>query len=300
MISVIIPTYKNIQLLIKNLKNNLKFWADCEIIIVNDNPLINLRDKLKHFRSIVFIENKQNLGFGSAVNAGVKIAKNTYIMLLNDDVTLQNNNFKEALGYFKKDRTLFAVSFAQKEKNSKIVGKNRIYWQRGLALHSSAHDLKFGPNGWAEGGTCIIDKKKFIELGGFDSLYSPFYWEDIDLSYRAWKRGYKILFDPKIILTHHHQSTIGKYFTQSQIKTIAFRNQFIFIWKNIHDSNLIFQHFIYLPFNCIYLLMKREFDFLKGFFFAFCDIINILKKRQFENKTTKISDASVINMFKNV
>lgn len=302
MISVVIPTYKNIQLFLKNLNNNLRFLTTCEIIIVNDDPYKPLKTLTdSRFRGndykIILIENKKNLGFGSSVNIGVKQAKNPYVMLLNDDVMLKNSSFKKALNHFSKDNFLFAVSFAQKEKDGKIVGKNRLFWQRGLIFHSSVNDLKLGSNGWAEGGTCMIDKKKFLELGGFDSLYSPFYWEDTDLSYRAWKRGYRILFDPEIILSHQHESTIGKYFSESKIKTIAFRNQFIFIWKNIHDLILIFQHFIYLPFNCIYFLIKGESSFFKGLLCALVKVNEIRKKRSSEQKQVKLTDQSVRSIF---
>ena len=60
----------------------------------------------------------------------------------------------------------------------------------------------------------------WLKLGGMDTLYSPFYWEDIDLSYRAWKSGYQILYDPNIIVEHHHESTIAKYFDKKKVSDI--------------------------------------------------------------------------------
>lgn len=269
MISVIIPTFNNKIQLLQNLKHNLDFLKGNEIIVVNDDPEESLKNE-KLFSTgsnnkIKLVENKQNLGFGPTVNIGVSFAKNKFIMLLNDDVKLINDNFLNALEYFKKDKNLFAVSFAQKEDNGSIVGKNIFYWKRGLFFHTKAFDSKFGPNAWAEGGASLIDKNKFLQLRGFDSIYSPFYWEDIDLSYRASQQGYKILFDPKILVRHQHESTIGKYFSKSFIKTIAYRNQFIFMWKNILNPLLIIQHLIFLPFNLLYYLLKGEKEFIIGF-----------------------------------
>lgn len=266
-ISVTIPTYKNKWFLLHNLKYNLPYLNGVEIIVVNDNPKIDLRKDLGKFQNVILIENKKNLGFGESVNKGVKRAKNPYVMLLNDDVLLQNNNYQSAVDHFKNDPSLFAISFAQKEKDGNVVGKNRFFWRRGLFFHQKAHDLKPGENGWAEGGACIIDKKKFEELGGFDSMYSPFYWEDIDMSYRARKAGCKILFDPNILVTHHHESTIGKYFSKDFVKTIAFRNQFLFMWKNAAMKEKLV-HLLYLPFNMCYYILKGEFAFIKGFFHA--------------------------------
>ena len=88
----------------------------------------------------------------------------------------------------------------------------------------------------------MIDLKKYREIGGFDSLYSPFYWEDIDLSYRAWKQGYSVLFDPEIVVEHHHESTIKSFFSDFYVTSIAYRNQLLFIWKNIYDTRLLAEH----------------------------------------------------------
>src|SRR3989338_3307028 len=266
MISVVIPTYKNRSQLFQNLKHNLKFLIDNEIIVVNDNPEEHFKkEKFFSDNHIFLLENKKNLGFGRSVNLGVKLAKNNFVMLLNDDVKLDNDDFLKALEYFKKDKMLFAVSFAQKEKDGSVVGKNVFYWKRGLFFHAKAADLNFGPNAWAEGGASLIDKDKSLQLGGFDPIYAPFYWEDIDLSYRASQKGYKILFDPNILVQHHHESTIGKNFSKSFIKTVAYRNQFLFIWKNIRNPLMMIQHIFFLPFNLVYYFLKGEKEFVIGF-----------------------------------
>ena len=267
MISVIIPTYKNKWSLLHNLKHNIPYLDRAEIIIVNDNPRIDLKKDLGKFTNVILIENEKNCGFGESVNRGVKKAKHPYVMLLNDDVLFQNDAYESAIDHFTKDSSLFAVGFAQKEKDGNIVGKNRFFWRRGLFFHQKANDLKSGETGWAEGGACIIDRKKFEELGGFDLMYSPFYWEDIDLSYRAKKAGYKIIFDPGIVVEHHHESTIGKHFSKDFVKTIAFRNQFLFMWKNATSREKLI-HFFFFPFNLCYYLFKGEFAFVKGFFEA--------------------------------
>lgn len=291
MISVIIPTYKNREVLIKNLTHNLQFLKNCQIIIVNDDPSKNLEKDLKKFKNVILIENKKNLGFGQSINEGVKKAQYPYIMLLNNDVKLINNNYQLAINYFNNDSSLFAVSFAQKEKNGEIVGKNIFYWGRGLVLHKKPSDIKPGYNAWAEGGSCLVDKNKFLKLDGFDPIYSPFYWEDIDLSYRAWKMGYQIIFEPKIVVEHHHETTIGKYFSKEFIKKITFRNQLIFIWKNITNLDLLIKHVLFLPFNLFYYFFKKEFEFINGFFSA----IRFLPKIKRDNYN--LTDKEILKLF---
>jgi len=300
-LSVVIPTYKNKELFLKNLNHNLPFLKECEIIVVNDNPAESLKNSLglKKYEKLILLENQKNLGFGESVNRGVNRARGKYVMLLNNDVRLVNDSYKIALKHFEKDKNLFAVSFAQREKNNLIVGKNQIYWLRGMFYHKKADNLDFGLNAWAEGGACLLDKKKFLELGGFDLLYSPFYWEDIDLSYRAWKAGYKIFFDPNIIVYHQHESTIGKYFTKKYIKMTAFCHQFIFIWRNITDRELFLSHLFFLPYNLIYFLLKGEGEFITGFLSAIKYMGRIIRKRGKGNEKIKLSDKDLLQLFIN-
>lgn len=268
MISVVIPTYKNKDGLLKNLRHNLTYLKDCQIIIVNDNPETSLKEDMKKFPAVTLVENKKNLGFALAANLGAERATGKFIFLLNDDVTLNDDGFTRTSKQFGESGKLFAVSFAQEEKTGSPVGKNRLFFSRGLYQHSMATDFKFGETGWAEGGATVFDGKKFRELGGFDPVYAPFYWEDIDLSQRARKLGWQILFDPSVTVAHHHETTIGKSFSQSYIKTVAYRNQLIFTWKNLDSPVKLLSHVVYLPVNFIYMLLKGETEFFTGFFQA--------------------------------
>lgn len=296
-LAVVIATYKNKDLFLKNLKHNLVFLKGCEVIIVNDDPRESLKKFLPSFKNLILLENEKNLGFAGAVNQGVSRAKGKYLMFLNDDARLLNESYKIVINHFKKDKNLFAVGFAQREKDNSLVGKNQIYWLRGMLYHKKADNLNFGFTAWAEGGACLLDKKKFLRLGGFDPLYSPFYWEDIDLSYRAYKRGWKVLFDPTINVGHYHETTIGKYFDKTFIQTTAFRNQFIFIWKNITDKNLFLSHLFFLPYHFFYFLLKRKKEFFWGFFEAFKKISIVMKKRNSEKKKAKLKDEQIFKFF---
>ena len=82
MISVIIPVYKKTELFLKNLKNNLSYFNDLDIIVINDDPEKSIKNYLKDFSNVRLYENKKNLGFGESVNKAVSFAKNKYIFLI--------------------------------------------------------------------------------------------------------------------------------------------------------------------------------------------------------------------------
>ncbi len=291
MISIIIPTYKNHMQFLKNLRHNLQFLKNEEVIIVNDNPDHSLKDELKPWTNIQLIEHKKNMGFGKSINDGVKKASQEILMLLNDDVVLQDTSYEKSIPMFYREENLFAVSFSQIEKNRDVVGKNKLFWQNGLIHHSGLKSDTPGNNAWAEGGACLIKRDLFKRLGGLDPDYSPFYWEDIDLSYKAWKNGYRVLFNPETKVIHYHESTIGMQFNKQYVKSIAFRNQFLFIWKNITDIDFIISHALLLPVNLMYYLFKGEFAFVKGFFMALVFLPGI------KRHAATVSDKNILKNF---
>lgn len=289
-ISIIIPVYKNYEMFFKFFETNKKFFKGCEVIVMNDYPLENITTRVKKiFPKAIVVNNKINLGFAGNVNKGVLKAKRNFVFLMNSDVVLNDNSFVKSLEYFKKNRRLFAVGFAQIEKNGKIVGRNRGYFDNGFINHSSlsSNINHLSLNFWAEGGAAIFRRKQFIELGMLDGLYNPFYWEDIDLSYRAWKASYEIAYIPSVKVEHHHESTIGKYFDNSKIMKTAFRNQLIFHWKNLTDKDLLIKHLLSLP--------KQIFR--PGFFDALLKLPIILKSREKTVKLFNKTDREILNKF---
>lgn len=281
---------------LRNLKHNFPYLKKCEIIVVNDDPTVSLKKDIGQFPQVVLIENAKNEGFGKSTNTGVHNATSAYIMLLNNDVQLIDTSYESGLVELKNDPLLFGVGFAQKQNDGTVAGKNRIFWKDGFFQHDKASDLIQGISGWVEGGSCLIDKQKFLKLGGFDPIFSPFYWEDIDLSYRAWKDGYKIIFDPQITVLHNHESTIGKYNEKPTIQKIAFRNQFLFIWTNITDTYLIFSHLTKLPFSLLhYGIVERDNKLINAFFEALSMWKEIAKKRKL-NKAV-LTDKQILSIF---
>ena len=143
---------------------------------------------------------------------------------------------------------------------------------------------------WASGGQAAFDKKKWNKLGGMDLLYKPFYWEDVDLGYRAWKRGWRIIWDPESHVVHDHQkSVIATNFTKKYITDTAQRNQFLFIWKNIHDSKMLLSHLIRLP----RVALSYPMPLLR----ALGKLPEVIRKRNQEKRLSKKSDQEIISLW---
>ncbi len=275
-ISVIIPTYRNTEVLVRNLRHNTPYLSSCEVIVVNDDPTNDIASHLNDFPQIILIQNAVNKGFAGTMNTGISKAKGEHLLFLNDDVKLLNDSYNLALANLKQDPILFAVSFAQKDIGGKISGRKKLFWTNGFIQHDYGDSTQKGTTGWADGGSCMVDGAKLRDLKGFDELFAPFYWEDIDLSYRAQKKGHTILFDPKILVEHHHETTIGSQFSKNHIQSIAYRNQLLCIWKNVTSWRLIINHKWFLIKLLAQSIAKGDTVFLEGFFQALLRFPRIL------------------------
>src|SRR5262249_33757715 len=106
--------------------------------------------------------------------------------------------------------------------------------------HSMVTDLP-GPVSvlYAGGGSSAFDRRKFLALGGFDELFRPIYVEDVDISYRAWKRGWLTLSQPASVVWHKHRATMAQRFDPADVERTVRANDLLFAWKNFADPALL-------------------------------------------------------------
>lgn len=308
-IDVVIPNYNGAKLIKRNLPDVIKSFGDYKnisIIIVDDGSekedVLELRKTLDAVNMsskipVILIEKEVNSGFSSAVNTGVKNSKADLILLLNSDAVPYKNFLIPALDRFKNDSQLFGVGCMDIsiEGNKKIErGRGLATWRKGILRHKRG-EVDKQDTFWISGGSSLVRRDIFEKLGGMDEMYNPFYWEDIDLSYRAQKSGYKIVFESKSKVEHRHdEGSIKTHFKKNQITAIVYRNQFIFHWKNITDKKLMFSHLFWLPLHLVNAIVGGDTNLLKGFFLALKRLHDIMRSRNISRKTFILSDKDII------
>jgi len=303
-LSVVIPNYNGEKILSKNLPiildeiNNYKD-GKTEVIIVDDASKDNSTGLINKFPQVALLVNPKNLGFSKSVNKGVAYARGDIIILLNTDVKPDKNFLAPLLVHFK-DENIFAVGCMDKSiEGEKVVlrGRGVGIWKRGLLIHQRG-EINASDTLWVSAGSGAFRKITWDKLGGLNELYSPFYWEDIDLSYRAQKSGYDLVFESKSTVLHEHdKGVIKREFSSFDVKVIVYRNQFIFVWTNLTDFDLVLKHLAWFPYHIVKAILNKDTAFILGLFKALSLGPQIIKSRKDNKKLFVKKDIEITKNF---
>ena len=231
MITVLIPNFNGRELLEKFLPSIFTSLAyagvDYEFIIVDDCSSDNSLAFLKmHYPQIEVIQNVSNLGFSKSCNRGIEAAKGEKLLLLNSDIELTPSYIKTCLANSLHHNT-FAVMGIAIDDSAKPQTTG-VFYEQGLFAILKHPNLESNETHFVSGANTLFDTKKLKELGGFNTIFSPYYFEDDDLSYRAMKRGWTSYFIKEAVCYHLGSSTIKSAAKRQKIKRIYFRNKLIF------------------------------------------------------------------------
>jgi GT2 family glycosyltransferase len=333
-VSIVIPTWNGIDLLRRFLPSvahaartySTHSNAPVEILIVDDASTDATIEWLSEegfiekrasdtdrspdqIFTLRYVRNEINRGFGETCNRGFDSAEHNLIFLLNNDVEVDENAIAPLVECFD-DRQVFAAHCRvfNLDSNREVgTGKLGGYSRGFIRVHGSYRidqknesKITSGESPlysmFAGGGSAMFDRTKFLELGGFETLLSPFYWEDVELSYRAWKRGYRVLYEPRSLARHQISSTIGKL-GRRRVRMIEQRNRLMFHWINLHDRGLITSHIFWLMFLVITAPLRLQPMFVISVFEALKRLPEILRRRREEKLRGIQTDREVFKLF---
>lgn len=207
-----------------------------EIVVADDATPGGLPETLRSRHPRVrWVRGRRNLGFGGNANRGVRAACGDVVCLLNSDMYVAPGWFDDCLAAFD-DPAVFAVSGRIREPGLRNDGYKELVFEGARAEvrgYPDPHPLCDAPATipYASGGGSFFRRRAFAALGGFDPAFAPYYWEDVDLGWRAWRHGYRILYDPRHRLDHDHQGTIGAA-PARRVRRIYCRGQRLFVLRH--------------------------------------------------------------------
>ena len=261
----------------------------------------------RQFPQVRLVQLERNFGYSAGNNRGMECAETDVVVLLNNDVAPDRDFLAPLLAPFS-DPKVFAVAsritVPDPAKVSYETGNTRGRFESGL-FYLWHEPIQEGPQPqtlpvfWAGGGACAIDRRKFKELGGFDRLYAPFYVEDTDLSYRAWKRGWQSILATESHVCHKHRATSGPRFGELFVNNTTRRNHYLFVWKNVTDTGMLVEHILSLPLIHYRAIFQYGAAFeYRAYLRAFLRFPLALKRRLTTDRDTVLSDSDVMDLFR--
>lgn len=220
--------------------------AKDELIVVDngstDGSALAVGQEFPQAKVVALAENQ----YIFALNAGLERASGRYVAFCNNDMVVEPGFIDEALGLF--GDNIFAVCARiidrhGKEQGSRTSGR----FKHGVLIYDPLPHVEHPTRCFfAVGGQSFYDRQKLVELGSIDELLHPMYHEDIELSYRAWKRGWEIVYAPKSVCHHLGGTTSSKVFTPVELRSFVRQNEVLTVWKDVTNPIMLVQHLCWL------------------------------------------------------
>ncbi len=309
-VAIVIPNWNGAELLRSHLPALRGELGDdserVQTIVVDDGSTDDSRAVLAaEFPWVRVVVHDTNRGFGSACQSGVEAADAELVFLLNSDVHVLEGFLEPLVAAFDRDSALFSAAAVALGEDARSYHDTlrRPRWSRGNVafqkLSCQAVEAAFAsdtaiPTLFATGGHALVHRQRFLELGGFDSLYRPFYWEDVDLGYRAWKRGWPTVVVPESRVIHQDVGTIRTHFEKKHLDDVSRRNRTLFTWRNITSTGLLWRrHLLPLLGKIAIRWLAGDLRFYRTLGAAMRRLPQVMKTRGAEKSAQVLTDEEV-------
>ena len=185
-----------------------------EVVIVNNCSSDETNSLLERVDGATIINNTANLGFGDACTQGAEQARGEYLCFLNNDALLQPHALSSALASFGEDPKVGVVGGKILLANGDLQEAGSMIWSDGSALGYGRGDdpnlpqYEFRrPVDYCSGAFLVTTRSLFRQLGGFNRMFSPAYYEDADYCMQVWEAGYSVLYEPTAVIRHYESAS---------------------------------------------------------------------------------------------
>ena len=255
-LSIITLTYNNLEYTKQFIESLFKHTKDFELIIVDNGSTDGTVEYLQSLKNIKTIFNTENLGFSRGNNQGIKIAEGEYIGFLNNDILLSPNWFEECEKAFKKEKVAFISPTHINPHFHRTNSQNYLkYFKKNkpITQYTKTFDeCQF---------SCVLTRKDILEqIGGFDENFTPAFFEDNDLKYRAIEAGYDCFVSNTVCFYHYGSVTSAKLNHRFEENRQYYYNKhrfadYLSIYAHENQAHRFkVRYFENFPFNYIYKL----------------------------------------------
>ena len=262
--TIIIPNYNGIAH-IGNCLRSLE-GEPARVLVVDNGSADGSRELVRDgFPWVRMTVLDKNYGFCCAVNRGIEASDTTYVILLNNDTTVEPGFVRALETALDGEEDVFsgAAQMVNMHKPELIDDAGDYYCALGWAF-AAGKDRKRENYGKSReifsacGGACIYRRKLLEKTGLFDENHFA-YLEDVDLGYRARIHGYRNLYVPEAVAYHAGSASSGSRYNAFKAELTA-RNSVYLAYKNMPFLQLLLN----FPFLLAGFLTKQFFYTKKG------------------------------------
>jgi len=236
---------------------------DAEVFVVDNNSVDGSCQMVREkFPFVTLIENKVNTGFSKANNQAILQSKGEFVLLLNPDTVVEEDTFIKVVNFMdshpqagglgvhmidgngkflpesKRGLPTPAVAFYKIFGLSTVFPKSRLFGQYHLGFldKNKTHEVDV-----LSGAFMLLRKSVLDKIGLLDETFFM-YGEDIDLSYRITKAGYKNYYFPETKIIHYKGESTKK--SSVNYVVVFYKAMSIFAQKHFSQSNAAFFSFL--------------------------------------------------------
>ena len=288
-VSVVLPNYNGAGLLRRNLPSLISALGgfDYEIIVVDDaSSDESVSFVHATYPDVIVVQHEKNKGFSGACNSGSFRSTKELICVSNTDVTFRQDYFQKIVPHIHGDVFAAKGKIRNEMEDGTFLNFDTIarsHMKRGLWRFDKTVDdsetSNFSPKlggFFPLLGCCFVAESSiFKHLGGFDEIYSPFYWEDSDLPFRAMEAGYELRYVPEAEVVHQVSATINRFRRKNFRKLISDRNKFIFAWRFMSGAKQWTEHLGFVSLSLLTRWIKLEWGYYLALMWALTRYLKI-------------------------
>jgi GT2 family glycosyltransferase/glycosyltransferase involved in cell wall biosynthesis len=217
-ISIIIPVFNQFhftQACLASLQEH-QGGERFEVIVVDDYSTDATAESIPQIPGVVYVRNETNSGFIDSCNRGAERARGKHLVFLNNDTLVRAGWLTALLETFAEQPRAGIVGSKLVYPNGRLQEAGGIIWRDASGWNYGKFDDPQKPEynwlrevDYCSAAALMIPKALFEAVGGFDSRYSPGYYEDTDLAFKVRRAGYKVFYQPLSEVVHYEGATGG-------------------------------------------------------------------------------------------
>jgi GT2 family glycosyltransferase len=221
-LSILIPTKDRPDLIGRCLESifSMTMYPNIEVIVIDNQTTDPEAERIIASYPVTVVSYNEPFNFSKMNNYGARSAKGEYLVFLNNDTEILTKDWIEHLLYYVEQSDVAAAGPLLLYPDGRVQHSGVVLGFRGTADHIMRYHLPEW-DGYAGSLSCarevsavtaacmMVKARLFFDLGGFNEYYQIHY-QDVDLCLKFIARGYRIIYTPRVTITHFECSTRGR------------------------------------------------------------------------------------------